>query len=63
MEVVKVLNKSNTELVVICGEEDEDCLPLAKQLVQSAREVELNVKAHWIKDTNHEYPPNLKQLI
>lgn len=62
-DVVRILNTHKIELVVICGEEDEDCLPLAKQLIKAAREVRLDIKAHIIKGLDHEYPSNLKQLI
>lgn len=62
-EVVKVLHNHKTELLLICGEEDEDCLPLAKQLVQSGEEVSLAVSSHWIAGMDHEYPENFKEIV
>lgn len=62
-DVVNILHNHGIELVIICGSDDEDCLPLATTLIEASKENELVLNAHIIKDLGHEVPNKLKQLV
>ncbi|MCL2574287.1 MAG: hypothetical protein FWE34_07045 [Defluviitaleaceae bacterium] len=53
-ELIKVLSK--TEIEIICGENDDDCLPYAKRLAEEADRRGINCKLQIIPKLGHSYP-------
>ena len=55
-EAVSALKKKNIFLRILCGAEDEDCLPLARQLYAAAKEAGLDVTLTVQENTRHQFP-------
>ena len=54
--VVRAILQKNIELQLFCGAEDEDCLPMAKQLYAAAKQAGCNVTLTVQEDTRHQFP-------
>ena len=55
-EVISALKKKKIFLRILCGEADEDCLPLARQLYAAAKEAGLDVTLTVQENTRHQFP-------
>lgn len=62
-EVIKALKAKETEVIIICGELDEDCMPQCQLFESKANEFALKCEFKYISDMGHEYPSNLKEII
>ncbi len=62
-EVITALKDKQIEVVVICGELDEDCMPQCRLFDERAKELGFEYKKNYIKDMSHEYPNNLVELV
>ena len=54
--VVRAISQKNITLRIFCGAEDEDCLPMAKQLYAAAKQAGCNVTLTVQEDTRHQFP-------
>ena len=54
--VVRAIFQKNMELRIFCGAEDEDCLPMAKQLYAAAKQAGCNVTLTVQENTRHQFP-------
>ena len=54
--VVRAISQKNIELRIFCGAEDEDCLPMAKQLYAAAKQAGCNVTLTVQENTRHQFP-------
>lgn len=61
--LLEQLKKKDIKVMIICGEEDEDCLPQCKLLETKASEMGLNIKAIYIEKLGHDYPENFNEII
>jgi hypothetical protein len=62
-EVVNKIKEKNIEMLIICGEEDEDCLYQNRLLSRQAQKEGVNVEAIWIKDLGHDYPHQFTDIV
>ena len=54
--VVRAISQKNMELRIFCGAEDEDCLPMAKQLYAVTKQAGCNVTLTVQENTRHQFP-------
>ena len=54
--VVRAIFQKDMELRIFCGAEDEDCLPMAKQLYAAAKQAGCNVTLTVQENTRHQFP-------
>ena len=54
--VVRAISQNNITLRIFCGAEDEDCLPMAKQLYAAAKQAGCNVTLTVQENTRHQFP-------
>ena len=62
-EIIKTCVDKNIDLLMICGLEDEDCLPQCKLLESKAEELGLQYTVIYIKGLVHEYPSNFDEIV
>lgn len=62
-EVITALKDKKVDVVIICGELDEDCMPQCQLFESKSNELGLKCEIKYIKDMGHEYPANLKEII
>lgn len=55
-DVVHAISQKNIELRILCGAEDEDCLPMAEQLYAVAKQAGCNVALTVQENTRHQFP-------
>ena len=55
-DVVRAISQKNMELRIFCGAEDEDCLPMAKQLYAVTKQAGCNVTLTVQENTRHQFP-------
>lgn len=58
-ELVRAILQKNIALRIFCGAEDEDCLPMAKQLYTVTKQVGCNVTLTVQENTRHQFPVQL----
>ncbi len=64
--LVHAIQQKNIALRIFCGAEDEDCLPLAKQLYMLMKREKLDVKLNIQENSRHQFPAesySLKELL
>lgn len=62
-DLVDELKKKDIEILIICGEEDEDCLPQCKKLEAKAIESDIDIKVLYIEGLGHDYPENFSEIV
>ncbi len=62
-KVITALKDKQIEVVIICGELDEDCMPQCKMFEKRAMALAFEYKRNYIKDLAHEYPKNLIEIV
>lgn len=62
-EIIRTLIDKEVEVLIICGQKDEDCLPQSKEFESKAKELGLKCKAVYIDDLSHGYPNNFKEIV
>ena len=55
-DVARAISQKNMELRIFCGAEDEDCLPMAKQLYAVTGQAGCNVTLTVQENTLHQFP-------
>lgn len=58
-DMVRAISQKNIELQIFCGAEDEDCLPMAKQLYAVTKQAGCNVTLTIQENTRHQFPVQL----
>jgi len=62
-EIIETLKIKGIEVLIICGEEDEDCLPQCQLFETKAKELGLKIKTHYMDGLGHDYPENFQELV
>lgn len=62
-KVFEQLKNLDIEVLLICGEKDEDCLPLCDKFIKKANKYNVNITNHIIDGLNHDYPENFDKII
>ena len=60
--VVSAIREKNIALRIFCGSEDEDCLPMAKQLYEAANRGGCNVKFTVQENNRHQFPEKIYNI-
>lgn len=60
--LIHAIRQKNIALRLFCGSDDEDCLPMAKQLYAAANSECLNVKFTIQENSRHQFPAELYTL-
>ena len=55
-DVARAISQKNITLRIFCGAEDEDCLPMAKQLYSLTKQAGCNVTLTVQENTRHQFP-------
>ena len=50
-------------MIIICGEEDKDCLPQCKLLEVKALDMGLNINSIYIEKIGHDYPEMFNEIV
>lgn len=51
------------EVLIICGKEDQDCLPQCKLFELKGKEIGLKLESIYIDELGHEYPENFLVMV
>lgn len=62
-ETIECLKRSDTEVIMICGKLDEDCLPHCKMFETKAKELGLACETRYIEGLAHDYPEDFSDWI
>ena len=62
-EILNSLKERKTEIIVICGENDKDCIRRANIFVDKAKVIGLNIKEYWVKDLGHDFPDDFEEYL
>ena len=60
--VVQAIRQKNIALRIFCGFDDEDCLPLAKQLYDVTKKAGIDVKLVLQENSRHQFPSRMYTL-
>ena len=60
--LVRAISQKNIELRIYCGSEDEDCLPMAKQLYAEGKKAGLKVTFTIQANSRHQFPKKMYHL-
>ena len=61
--VVSAIREKNIALRIFCGSEDDDCLPMAKQLYEAAKRGKCNVKFTVQENNRHQFPEKMYTIL
>lgn len=61
--LIQALKKNDIEVLIICGNDDEDCLKQCKIFESKLIEEELDVNTLYIEDLGHDYPENFNEIV
>lgn len=65
-DLVNAMRQKNMELKIFCGSDDEDCLPMAKQLYEIVNKEGIHAELHIQEGNRHQFPEDsyvLKDLL
>lgn len=62
-EVLQALKAKEIGVLVICGDQDEDCQPLTETFVNKAKEHNVNIQDVWIEGLSHEFPEDFEEIV
>jgi hypothetical protein len=62
-ELISVLEHGKIKILLICGDCDEDCTPLAQTLQHKATEKKIDINTVWIKGLSHDFPDNFQEIV
>lgn len=61
-DLLHAIRQKNIALRIFCGLEDEDCLPMAKQLYSAAKQEGIDVKLSVQENSRHQFPEEMYTL-
>lgn len=61
--IIATLKQKKIKILIICGDCDEDCAPLAKIFHQKAIENKININTVWVEGLSHDFPDNFKDIV
>lgn len=62
-EILDFIVDNSIWIEMICGKEDDDCLPLAESFVTKAKERNIKVNVEWSEGLGHRYPDNFCEIL
>ena len=62
-ETINSLKAANVEVVISCGNDYIDCVPLCRLFEKTAKTMELNCTVRYVEGLGHEYPDDFAALI
>lgn len=61
--ILETLKKKEIKILMICGDCDEDCTPLAQRFYEKAIEKKININTIWIKCLSHDFPDDFQDIV
>lgn len=61
--IIEALKQKKIKVLMICGDCDEDCAPLAQRFHQRATEKGININTVWVKCLSHDFPDNFQDVV
>jgi hypothetical protein len=61
--IISNLIMKDIEVLIICGNEDEDCLSQCLKFESKAKELGLKIDVNYIQGLGHDYPGNFKDIV
>lgn len=62
-KLIERLKKADTKVLMICGNNDEDCFLQCKVFETIAHEHDINIKAIYIEGLGHDYPEHFQEIV
>ena len=62
-EIMNSLKSRETEIIVLCGEEDKDCVRRTNIFVDKAKVLGLNIREHWVNGLGHDFPHGFEEYL
>lgn len=62
-DLLDALKQRKIKILMICGECDEDCAPLAQSLYQKATEKKIDINTVWVKNLSHDFSDNFQNIV
>jgi hypothetical protein len=62
-DIMRHLTASETEILLICGDRDEDCMPQCLRFEAKAKAYGLKIDVHYIDGLGHDYPDNFEEIV
>ena len=62
-KIMNCLKERDTEVIVICGDNDKDCIRRANIFVDKAKVKGLNISEYWVKDLGHDFPDDFEEYL
>ena len=62
-EIMNSLRARDTEIIVLCGEDDKDCVRRANIFVDKAKVLGLSIREHWVKGLGHDFPYDFEEYL
>lgn len=62
-KIIDSLGVRGTEIIVVCGEEDKDCIRRANIFVDKSKVQGLNIKEHWVKGLGHDFSDDFEEYL
>lgn len=61
--ILTTLKQKKIKILMICGDCDEDCAPLARIFHQKATEKKIDINTVWVKGLSHDFPDNFEDIV
>lgn len=62
-DLISALKQRKIKIMIICGDCDEDCAPLAQMFHEKATEKKIAINTIWVKDLSHDFPGNFQEIV
>lgn len=62
-EIMSRLEERETQVIVICGDDDKDCIRRANIFVDKAKVKGLNISEYWVKNLGHDFPDDFEEYL
>ncbi len=62
-DVIKAIKANGIDLILVCGEQDEDCMPQCRLFEERAIELSFEYRRSYIEGMSHEYPEELAAMV
>lgn len=61
--MLEAIKRKNIKVIMLCGREDEDSVPLVELFDKQAIEKQIDLKTIWIDGLAHDFPENFEEMI
>jgi len=61
--ILEALKQKEIKVLIICGDCDEDCAPLAEMFHQKTVEKQIHINTVWVEGLAHDFPDNFQHIV